>query len=92
VEIQPVDLTALVPAVLGIFVVLIPVIGLTARFALKPLIEAFARAGELRAVQEELTRVRVRLAFLEQQAGLLPASTEATHLEDTLRSDLRVRS
>jgi hypothetical protein len=33
-QIQPVDLTALMGTILGISVVLVPVIGLTARFAL----------------------------------------------------------
>ena len=39
-QIAPIDLTALVATILGISIVLVPVIGLTARFALAPTVEA----------------------------------------------------
>ena len=42
----PIDLTAIVAIVMGMLVVLIPVAGLTARFALKPVVEALARYRE----------------------------------------------
>ena len=37
-EIQPVDLTALIPATLVVLIVLVPVIGFTVRFAIKPIV------------------------------------------------------
>ena len=36
----PIDLTAIVAVIMGISIVLVPVIGLTARFALKPLVQS----------------------------------------------------
>ena len=66
-EIQPVDLTALVPAVLGVLIVLVPVMGWTARFAIKPIVEALARARETGAPgrEVELLAARVRELFIE---------------------------
>ena len=42
-EILPIDLTALLAVFMGVSVVLIPVLGITARFALKPTVEALSR-------------------------------------------------
>jgi hypothetical protein len=42
----PIDLTALLAVFMGISIILIPIIGLTARFALKPTVEAFSRILE----------------------------------------------
>ena len=40
----PIDLTAIVAVIMGISIVLVPVIGLTARFALKPLVQSMDTA------------------------------------------------
>jgi hypothetical protein len=63
----PIDLTAIVAIVMGMLVVLIPVAGLTARFALKPIVEAIARMRETQTTSRELGMVEKRLALLEQQ-------------------------
>ncbi len=66
-QIMPVDLVALVSAVLGISIVLIPIIGLTARFALKPTVEALSRFFEHKGLDESVHLMERRMALLEQQ-------------------------
>ncbi len=66
-EIQPVDLTALIPAVLGVLIVLVPVMGWTARFAIKPIVEALARARESGAPGREVELLAARVRELEEE-------------------------
>ena len=70
-QILPVDLTALVATVLGISIVLVPVIGITARFALKPTVEALSRLFENRTANETLEIMERRLELQEQQIDAL---------------------
>ena len=65
-----VNLIPLVAVVLGGLSVLIPITGLTARFALKPIIEAITT---LRAGQED----EKRTAFLEQRLALVEEQLHA---------------
>ena len=59
-------------AVSGAFlVVLIPVAGLTARFALKPLIETVAKVMQARQGNEAIQLVERRMAALEQEMALM---------------------
>lgn len=53
-QILPIDITALVATILGISIVLIPVLGLTARYALNPTVEALSRLFESRSSEEQL--------------------------------------
>lgn len=66
-QITPINLTELVSVVLGISVVLIPVLGLTARFALKPTVEAFSRFFDHKGLDEEVKILDRRMALIEQQ-------------------------
>lgn len=66
-EVLPIDLTEIVATVMAMSVVLIPVAGLTARFALKPLVESLARVNEVRGVEETVAITERRVALLEQQ-------------------------
>jgi hypothetical protein len=79
-EIQPVDLTAIVGTTLGILCFLVPVTGFTLRFAFKPLVEALAMAWTARnSSREEISLLEKRIALLERELELrrLPAVTEA---------------
>jgi hypothetical protein len=67
----PIDLTSLVATILGISIVLIPVIGLTARFALTPVVHALSRVFEAREVDETLRLVDRRLELQEQELAAL---------------------
>jgi hypothetical protein len=60
-------LIPLVAILLGSLVVLIPVAGLTARFALKPLMEALAKYRSLQGEGQQVELLERRLALLEEQ-------------------------
>ena len=74
----PEILIPLVLGTLGILTVLIPIAGLTARFALKPIVEAIARMREVQAgaTGRELSVLEQRVALLEQQYQQLDSSVE----------------
>ena len=71
-------LIPLVLGTLGILTVLIPIAGLTARFALKPIVEAIARMKEVQAgaTGRELNVLEQRVALLEQQYQSLDSTVE----------------
>ena len=74
----PEILIPLVLGTLGILTVLIPIAGLTARFALKPIVEAIARMREVQAgaTGRELNLLEQRVALLEQQYQSLDHTVE----------------
>jgi hypothetical protein len=87
-EFLPIDLTALVASTLGMMVVIIPIIGLTIRFASRPLVEALRAAGVIGAQPQLTGGVPVRdfellsrrVLELEQELSRLkglPAAGEA---------------
>ena len=88
-EVIPIDLTSIISVIMGISIVLIPVIGLTARFALKPTVEALSRIFEGKARDEAFQMMERRLALLEQQVDLLENSVG--RLEDTTNFDAALR-
>ena len=85
----PIDLTALVAVIMGTSIVLVPVIGLTARFALKPTVEALGRFFEGKGTEESVTIVERRLALLEQQIEVLQGSVD--RLVDVAEFDSQLR-
>lgn len=84
-EILPIDVTAIVAIVLGMLVVLIPIAGLTARYALKPLVESFARLFDVQNVEETLRMSERRMALMEQQIEGLEG--EVRRLRETQEFD-----
>ena len=70
------DLTGLVAVTLGCLIVLVPIAGITARFALKPIVESFARMREVQSgsTGRELGVLEQRVALLEQQFQNLEGS------------------
>lgn len=75
-EVMPVDLVGLLAVFMGISIVLVPVIGITARFALKPTVEALARLFESRGVEDSVAILERRMALLEQQMEALDGSVK----------------
>ncbi len=75
-EVMPVDLTALLAVFMGISIVLVPVIGITARFALKPTVEALSRLFEHRGMEDTVAILERRMALLEQQMESLDGSVK----------------
>jgi hypothetical protein len=61
------DIESTIAVTGGILIVLVPVAGLTARFALKPLIETIAKVMQQRRGDEALHLVERRLALLEKE-------------------------
>lgn len=86
--ILPIDVTGVVAVVMGLMVVLIPVAGVTARFALKPIAEAVARMREAQGAGRELQLVEQRLALLEQQISNL--ESDVRRVEDKTEFDRRL--
>ncbi|MHB1194014.1 MAG: hypothetical protein ACYC6F_13310 [Longimicrobiales bacterium] len=75
-DVLPVDLTALLAVFMGISIVLVPVIGITARFALKPTVEALSRLFEHRGMEDSVAILERRMALLEQQMESLDGSVK----------------
>ena len=73
-QVLPIDLTALAAVILGISVVLVPVIGLTARFAFKPVVEALARIFEDRNADETVRMLERRIELQEHELTSLHAT------------------
>jgi hypothetical protein len=89
-EILPIDLTSVIAVFMGISIVLIPVIGLTARFALKPTVEALSRVFESRGSEESVRMLEQRLSLLEQQLDAMEGSLR--RIEDATRFDAQLRA
>jgi hypothetical protein len=75
-QILPIDLTSLVAVIMGVSIVLVPVIGLTARFALKPTVEALGRFFDHKGLDESVHILERRMALMEQQIESLDASVK----------------
>ena len=73
-ELVPIDLVGLVATIMGISIVLIPVVGLTARFALKPTVEALSRFFEHKGLDETVGILERRMALMEQQIESMESS------------------
>lgn len=86
--ILPIDVTGIVAVVMGLMVVLIPVAGVTARFALKPIAEAVARMRESQGAGRELQLVEQRLALMEQQLSNL--ESDVRRVEEKADFDRRL--
>lgn len=65
--VAPIDVTSLVAVIMGISIVLVPVLGLTARFALKPTVEALSKLFDNRGLDESVAILERRMALLETQ-------------------------
>lgn len=93
-DFQPVNLVELMGVTLGMLVVLIPVAGVTLRFAAKPLVEALVSSGMLHrsaqpANEAELGRLQRRVLELEQQVAKLKAAEPIAALDAELSAELR---
>ena len=85
---MPVDWTAVISVFMGTLIVLIPVAGLTLRFALKPIVEAMAKWKEVQAGGQSLTLLEQRVALLEAQLGNLETALHRVLDEQEFRRRL----
>jgi hypothetical protein len=74
VEFLPVDVTQLVAVALGCMIPLIFVVGITMRFAAKPLVEALGKLRENGAPAREVELLSRRVLELEQEVLRLRAA------------------
>jgi hypothetical protein len=83
--VEPIDLTAITAIVMGMLVVLIPIAGLTLRFAIKPITESVAKLRESGMEREKVDLLERRMALLEQELHGLEGMREdlARVLEET---------
>lgn len=88
--VMPIDLVQLVAVFMGISVVLIPVIGITARFALKPTVEALSRLFEKRGMDESVSILERRMALMEQHVESI--ETNVRRLVDVSEFDHQLTS
>jgi predicted Ser/Thr protein kinase len=87
-NVLPVDLVALSAVVLGCLMFLIPIAGLTARYAIKPIAEALTRSREGSADRETVQLLERRVALIEQE---LHASEEQRAEMGRVLEELRFR-
>jgi hypothetical protein len=82
----PVDLVALSAVVLGCLMLLIPIAGVTARFAIKPIASALAQAREGTIDRETIQLLERRLALLEQEVhGTVELRAELSRVLEELQ-------
>ncbi len=83
---------ALLIPILGILMLMIPVAGFTARFALKPIVEAIARFREMQGGSSagEIRVLEQRVALLEQQLQGVEGSLQ--HLQEVKRFERELAS
>ena len=92
---DPATLEMLIPLLavfMGCLIVLIPIAGLTARFAIKPIMEAMARSREIQAGATSphvIAALESRLAALEQQLQNVEGSVDQLHRASEFDRQLR---
>ncbi len=84
-QVEPIDVTAVVGIIMVFAPVLVLVLGLTARFALKPAVEALNSFLEAKGRDEAVHILERRMALLEQQVEIL--ETESHRLRETAAFD-----
>jgi hypothetical protein len=63
----PGELLGLTAIIFGGLAVLVPIAGITARVALKPIVEAMARYRELKGSDDAVTMLERRMSLMEEQ-------------------------
>ena len=74
--VRPIDLPAVLGVIVGGLFLLIPTIGLTVRFALKPVLEAIAAARDAHHERLDFAQLTRRIAALERQLEAMRPSDQ----------------
>lgn len=91
--IVPVDLVELIIPLVGMLIVLIPVTGLTARFVLKPIVEAIARLRETQTTNQALLMLERRMNLMEQEMqGIAGLRQDVAKLVEAQEFQLKLAS
>jgi hypothetical protein len=70
------NIVGLVAVIMVFSIVLVPIIGLTARFALKPTMEAMSQFFQQKGVEETVRILERRVGLLEQQVELMEGQVQ----------------
>jgi hypothetical protein len=65
-EVSP-ELIGLTAVIMGSLAIIIPIAGITARIALKPIVEAMARYRELKGADDTVSMLERRMSLMEEQ-------------------------
>jgi hypothetical protein len=87
-SIETIDLEFLAIVAMPFILLLVPIMGLTARFALKPTVEAIGQVLHRKGTDEALQLMERRMAMLEQQIDLMEATMR--RLDETVQFDRRL--
>ena len=89
----PFSVEGVVAICFGGLAVLVPIVGFTARFALRPVVEAIARMRESQSGGEALRMVERRMDLLEQEVQSIAAlRDEVARLAEAQEFQLRLAS
>jgi hypothetical protein len=90
VQVMPIDLTAIVAIVMVFSCALIPIAGITLRFAIKPAVEALVKAFDNRGLEDTVGVLERRLGLLEHQMDSIDSTVhrlaEALEFQNELQS------
>ena len=86
--ILPIDVTALLAVFMGTSIVLIPILGITARFALKPTVEALSKFFDKKGSDEAVSILERRMALIEQQLESIESNVQ--RLAETAEFDQKL--
>ncbi|HEX8242691.1 MAG TPA: hypothetical protein VF541_04335 [Longimicrobium sp.] len=86
------NMIALTAVLLGGLACLIPIAGITARIALKPIVEAMARYREMKGQDENVNLLERRIGLIEQQLDGMDRSLRVLVEDADFRRRLEVSS
>lgn len=89
---MPVDIIPLTAIIFGGLCALIPVAGITARIALKPIVEAMARYREMKGTDDSVALLERRMTLMEEQLHGMDRSLRLLVEDADFRRRLEVSS
>ncbi len=89
VPVIPIDVGEVVAVVMGSLIILIPIAGLTARFALKPVAEAMAKMRESQSSGQRIDLIEQRLDLMEQQLGNIESAVHRLREAQDFHAELQ---
>lgn len=87
--ILPIDVTSVVAVFMGTLMVIIPIAGLTLRFAIKPIAEAVARVREADSTHREMSMMEQRVDLLERQLAALESDVHRLREVEDFHAQLK---
>lgn len=87
--ILPIDVTGIVAVVMGMLVILIPIAGLTLRFAIKPIAEAVAKVRAAEASNREIGMLEQRVELLERQLSAMESDVHRLREVEEFHAQLK---